>query len=106
MKKITIVAVVTATLFTPCGFSQNFIPARRIGMGATGSQGNLATELVEEQRPYRAIPVPLGLFQVFSNLRVFDPDDDEFDPVRAVETLSSPMHFTFNRDTSGPGNNF
>jgi len=99
-------AVLIATLFTTAAFSQNFVPdARRIALGAIGNQGNLGSKLAEEQGPYRAIPVPLGLFQVLRHLKVFDPNDPDFDPVRAVENLASPMHFTFNRGTSGPGSN-
>ncbi len=101
-----IAVALTAALSTPLAFSQNLVPdARRIGMGAVGNQGNLASELVEEQRPYRSFVIPLGLFQVLKNFQVFNPDDPAFDPVRAVENLSSPMHIIFNRGTSGAGSN-
>jgi hypothetical protein len=101
-----IAAILTLLLLVTSAFSQNFIPdARRIAMGAIGSQGNLGSALAEEQESYRAIPIPLGLFQVLRNLNVFDPRDDNFDPVRAVENLASPMHFTFDRETSRPGAN-
>jgi hypothetical protein len=106
IRTVTASAVLTATLFTTSVFSQNFVPdARRIALGAIGNQGNIGSKLAEEQGPYRAIPVPLGLFQVLRNLKVFDPSDANFDPVRAVENLASPMHFTFDRDTSRPGAN-
>jgi hypothetical protein len=97
--------VLGATIFAPAVLSQNFsTDARRIGMGGVGNQSNLASELVEEQQPYRSIPIPLGLFQVLRNLDVFDPGSTEFDPLRAVENLSNPIHISFDRDASGPGN--
>jgi hypothetical protein len=99
-------AALLATLPNTVAISQNLVPdARRIAMGAIGSQEDLAAKLVEEQEPYRAIPIPLGLFQVFRNLNVFDPGDAEFDPVRAIENLSNPMHVTFDRGTNVAGSN-
>jgi hypothetical protein len=98
--------IVTATLLNSVALAQNLIPdARKIAMGAVGSQGDLGAKLAEEQEPYRAIPIPLGLFQVFRNLNVFDPGDDQFDPIRAIENLSSPMHITFSREPSTAGSN-
>jgi hypothetical protein len=99
-------AGLTATLLSDVALSQNLTPdARRIAMGAVGSDENLGAKLADEQQAYRAIPVPLGLFQVFRNLKVFDPGDTEFDPVRAIENLSSPMHVTFDREPSAAGSN-
>jgi hypothetical protein len=98
--------ILTATLLSNVALSQNLTPdARRIAMGAVGSDENLGAKLADEQQPYRAIPVPLGLFQVFRNLKVFDPGDAEFDPVRAIENLSSPIHVTFDRGPSAAGSN-
>ena len=104
--RVTTAAILSATLLTNVALSQNLIPdARKIAMGAIGSQEDLGARLAEEQEPYRAIPVPLGLFQVFRNLNVFDPGNAEFDPIRAIENLSSPMHVTFNREPSTAGSN-
>jgi hypothetical protein len=110
MKKRTFiyvtVAALTATLFTNVAFPQNLVPdARKIAMGAVGNQGNLGTRLAEEQEAYRAIPIPLGLFQILKNLNVFNPGDPEFDPIRSIENLSNPMHITFDREPSVPASN-
>jgi hypothetical protein len=99
-------AVLTAVLFTPSAFSQGFTPdARRIALGAVGNQSNIASKLIEEQEPYRSIAMPIGLLQVLRNLKVYDPNDPNFDPVRAVENIASPMHFTFDRGAGIAGSN-
>ena len=59
--------------------------ARRIGIGGVGSTSNVALEIVDEQRPYRAIVLPFGLFQILPNMPKLDPTKDEFDLVRAIE---------------------
>ena len=90
-----------AMLIASCGlFAQNYSwDARSVGMGGvtTIGQGNLAAELVPPERSYTSIVVPLGLFQVLSNLEVFDPDDPEFDVLRAIDYVGSPFHYSFNR---------
>jgi hypothetical protein len=85
--------------------AQNFSSdARRIGLGGAGDSQNTASRLVEEQRDYKSIPIPLGIIQVVRNREIFDPDDDNFDPVRAIEYAASPLHWGLKRDTTGPGN--
>ena len=90
-----------AMLFVSCGlFAQNYSwDARNVGMGGVTSigEGNLAAELVPPERSYTSIVVPLGLFQVLSNLEVFDPDDTGFDVLRAIDYVGSPFHYSFNR---------
>jgi hypothetical protein len=73
--------------------------ARSVGMGGQTSlgDGNLASTLVPPDRNYTAIVVPLGLFQVFSNLEVFDPGDPDFDVLRAIDYVGNPFHYSFNR---------
>ena len=56
-----------------------------IGLGGVGSTSNVAVDMVDEQRPYRAIVLPFGLLQVIPNLPKLDPTSDEFDLVRAIE---------------------
>ena len=46
--------------------------ARRIGMGGSSSSGNLAGKMIEEQRNYTSIVLPLGFSQVFSDTSRFD----------------------------------
>ena len=76
--------------------------ARKIGMGALGG-GSAATRLIEEERSYRSIVIPFGLFQLLGNLDIFDPDSPEFDPVRIMEYAINPLHFTAARGAGGRG---
>jgi hypothetical protein len=79
-------------------FGQSFTgDARRIGMGGTGENQNIGSQMIEEQRRYRSIVVPLGLIQVIKDRRYFNPDNDEFNPVRAIEDVANPIHITFRR---------
>lgn len=74
--------------------------ARKVGMGGVGDNSNIAASMVEPATPYGVIPIPIGLIQVFQNRNQFDPEGDEFDPVRAIESASSPFHYTFGRTKS------
>jgi hypothetical protein len=74
--------------------------ARTIGMGGVGGSGNLATKMIDEQRDYSSIVIPIGLIQVLGNTDVFDPGKDTFDPILAVEYAASPFHFVIGRDPS------
>jgi hypothetical protein len=81
--------------------------ARQIALGgASSGSGNIAANLVEEQRPYRSIVIPLGLIQVLGDFDTFNPDSDRFDPVRAAEYSVSPVHFVIGRDGSTGDNRF
>jgi hypothetical protein len=99
-------AVLTSTLFAIVpAFAQNYSSdARLIGMGAIGGNDSDASRLVGTTREYRSIGIPLGLFQVFENFNVFRPGHEDFNPLHAMELAASPLHYTFNRDESGPGN--
>jgi hypothetical protein len=79
--------------------------ARKIGLGGESSD-NLATEMVDEQRPYRSIVLPFGLFQVLGDFNKFDPGNDEFDLVRTIEYASSPLHFIVGRGSTETGDAF
>src|SRR5262245_37903888 len=101
------VAMLLPVCVTP-GFSQNFSgDARWIAMGSTGEQKNMALDFagrVSGENPsYRAIPVPLGLRQVLRHPKIFDPGDPDFNPVRAMEYASNPMHLTLFRNGSDAG---
>lgn len=80
--------------------------ARRIALGGVGDTENVASRLVEADRRYGTIVIPLGLFQVLRDFDVFNPDHDDFDPVRAMEYAASPLHFTFDRDAGPSGQRF
>jgi hypothetical protein len=80
--------------------------ARRIAMGGVGSSENLASSMIREERGYRTIVIPLGLFQVLKDFDIFDPGSDEFDIVRSVEYAAAPLHYTIDRDGTGSGVEF
>src|SRR6185436_1030844 len=78
--------------------AQNYsFDARRIALGGVGGTPNLASKLVERQRRYKSILIPVGLVKVLSDVRVFFPNREDSDFSRAVEFSSSPLHFTFGR---------
>ena len=89
------------------GFGQSFnLDARRIALGGSGSNDNIASKLVQEHQPYRVIPIPFGVFQVIKNRKFFNPDDPEFDPARAIEFAGNPLHFTLDRNQNSAGHRF
>ena len=75
--------------------------ARKVGMGGVGDNSNIAAGMVEPAQPYTVIVLPLGLIQVLQNLDQFNPTDDKFDPARAIESASSPLHYTTGRGSTG-----
>lgn len=78
--------------------AQNYtFDARRIALGGVGGTPNLASKLVERQRRYKSILIPVGLVKVLKNVRVFYPNREDFDFSRAVEFAYSPLHFVFGR---------
>ena len=93
--------ILTACFVSLLGISasaQNFSgDARAIAMGGLGSGSNDAGKLAGNSRQYRTFVVPLGLFQVLRNRDIYNPGSDEFNPIRAVESIASPVHYTFNR---------
>ena len=96
-----------ASLSASPAFAQNWsFDARRIALGGIGSTENGASRMVEEERRYRSIAIPLGLVQVLSDMDVFNPDSDQFGPVRAMELAASPLHYTFGRETNDAGSTF
>lgn len=72
--------------------------ARNIALGAVSGKDNLASRMIEENRRYRTIVIPLGLFQVLRDLDRFKPESEEFDFVGAIEYAASPLHYQFGRD--------
>jgi hypothetical protein len=84
---------------TPAAAQNWEFDARTIALGSAGGSGT-ASRLLEDQRPYRAIVLPLGLIQLVQHRNVFDPDSDEFDIIRSIELAASPLHYVLNRDGS------
>jgi hypothetical protein len=88
-------------------FAQDWsFDARKIGMGGVGDGANVAITIVDEQRSYRAIVLPFGLIQVLPHVSSFNPSDDDFDLVRAIEYAASPIHYIVGRDTTDSGVDF
>ena len=58
--------------------------ARLIAMGGAGTNQNLASKMIEEERGYHIIVLPFGLFQVLKDTDIFNPSSDDFDLVRSV----------------------
>jgi hypothetical protein len=77
--------------------------ARKVAMGGEGASANIALGMVAPAQQYAVIPIPIGLIQVLGNLKEFNPSDDAFDPVRAIESASNPLHYTFGRNSDSTG---
>src|SRR5215510_9631918 len=98
---LSVLAVLTTAAAAP---AQDWsFDARAIAMGGVGSTGNLSTKMIDEQRDYTAIVLPFGLFQVFQDMSIYDPDSRNFDPVRAIEYAASPVHFGLDRGKTNNG---
>ncbi len=85
--------------------AQNYTSdARLVAMGGVGGHANDASRLAGNERSYRSIGLPIGLFQVLKNLDVYRPDKkDDFNPLRAATLLASPLHYTFDLKEGTPG---
>jgi len=95
------------TLTSAPALAQNWsFDARRVALGGVGSTSNVALDIVDEQRPYKAIVLPFGLFQILPNMPKLDPTKDEFDLVRAIEYAASPIHFIVGRDDTSTASAF
>jgi hypothetical protein len=92
------VAVLLLASTASSAFAQNYsFDARRIALGGAGGTPNVASKLVERQRRYKSILIPVGLVKVLSDVRVFYPNREDFDLSRAVEFGTAPLHFVFGR---------
>jgi hypothetical protein len=106
---LRIVIVTLALLIGAQGTSQaqNFsFDARKIALGGVSETENLAARMIEEQRPYGSIVLPFGVIQLVGQFNRFDPSNDEFDPVRALEYAVSPVHYIVNRNAGDSGTQF
>jgi hypothetical protein len=104
---VLLVCLLASLLTAAPAFAQNWsFDARNVGMGGVGSTSNVAVDMIDEQRPYRALVLPFGLFQVLPNLPKLDPTKDEFDLVRAIEYAASPIHFIVGRDDTSTASLF
>ena len=102
-----VVALFACSLCAGPASAQNWsFDARKIALGSAGGDQNLATQMIEEARNYRAIVLPFGLFQVIHDLDKLDPTNDKFDLIRTAEYAASPIHYTFGRDKADSGSRF
>jgi len=98
------VAILLLTSFASSAFAQNYsFDARRIALGGTGGTPNVASHLVEEQRRYKSIVIPVGLVRVIKNINVFYPNRKDFDFSSAVEFATRPLHQVIGRVEDYPG---
>jgi hypothetical protein len=106
MRVLLLVAAVSWWAVPPA-LAQNWsFDARRVALGGVGSERNIASRMIEDERDYRAVVLPLGLLQVLRNRDVFDPTSDRFDLVRSIEYAASPLHYQVSRDGTGTGSRF
>ena len=83
---VAFIAVLLLVWTASSASAQNYtFDARRVALGGVGGTPNLASKLVERQRRYRSIMIPVGLVKMLSDVRVFFPTRDDFDFSRAVE---------------------
>ncbi len=96
---IYIVALLAFTSLLP---AQSYSgDARKVAMGGIGYSENIATRMIEDDRPYSSIVLPFGFLQVMRDRDHFDPDHDGFDPVLAMEYAANPLHYVFGRKPGG-----
>ena len=99
--RISLGLLFASLIFINTASAQNWsFDARKVGMGSPGGGENVASQMIEEVGPYRAIVLPFGLIQVFRDFDRLNPSKDEFDIARTVEYAASPLHYTIGRDSS------
>jgi len=95
---VPVAATVLALAAVSPVFGQNYsFDARRIALGGAGGTPNVASKLVERQRRYKSVLIPVGLVKVLKDVRVFYPNREDFDFSRVVEFAESPLHFVLGR---------
>jgi len=98
------VGLLLLTSSASSAFAQNYtFDARRIALGGTGGTPNVASGLVERQRRYKSIVIPVGLVRVIKNISVFYPNREDFDFSSAVEYATRPLHQVLGRVENHPG---
>jgi len=80
--------------------------ARQIALGSPVGGQNLAANMIAEANGYRSFVLPFGLIQVFGDFNAFNPSSDDFDLVRLMEDVASPIHYTFGRHSTNTGKDF
>src|SRR6185436_17973101 len=98
-----VAALVTTTAVSSASAQNYSFDARRIALGGTGGTPNVASSLVERQRRYKSIVIPVGLVRVIKNINVFYPNREDFDFSSAVEYATRPLHQVIGRVRNYPG---
>ena len=99
--RICLPLLFASLFFINTASAQNWsFDARKVGMGSPTGEGNLSSQMIEEENDYRSLVLPFGLIQVFRDFDRLNPSKDEFDLVRTVEYAAAPLHYTIGRDTS------
>lgn len=80
--------------------------ARKIAMGGIGYSENITAEMIEEERQYSSIVIPIGLIPLIQNRDRFDPHNDDFDPLLGMEYIAHPLHYVFGRESGGVQGDF
>ena len=80
--------------------------ARQIALGSPVGGQNLASSMIAEANGYRSIVLPFGLIQVIGDFNALNPSSDDFDLVRLIEDVASPIHYTFGRHSTNTGKDF
>jgi hypothetical protein len=101
MSQFRYALTISVLLYAAPVFAQNWtFDARKIALGNAGGTDNLASRMIDEEREYRAIVLPFGLFQVLRDLDIFNPESEKFDIIRSVEYAAAPLHYVIGRDSS------
>ncbi len=102
-----VLTLLVMVVFPASVLAQNWsLDARQIALGAMGGTRNLATDMIEDERPYSSIIIPLGLVQVLSNSERMNPASEQFDIVRTIEYAIAPVHYVVGRNSSITGDEF
>ena len=89
------VCLLVASLLPTEARAQNWsFDARAVGLGGVGSTSNVAVDMVDEQRPYRAIVLPFGLLQVIPNLPKLESDQGRVEsrPRNGIQREPDSLH--------------
>ncbi len=102
--RVCLVTLLALVAWSERGYAQGWnTDARKLALGNIGSTRNIASEMIDDDPKYRSIVIPLGLLQLIGNFDKFDPSSNNFDPVRAMEYVANPYHFTFGRNEPSAG---
>jgi hypothetical protein len=104
LKFVPLLSFVLSIALANSAWAQTFtMDARMVGMGGA-NRSNVSASLTEDSKSYRSIGLPLGLIQLYRHRQEFDPSDRvNFNPLRVIEDLSNPLHYTFGRESESQG---